>query len=236
MKAPISVIIVEDDHSLRQSLGDYLSLTGFTVESVGSGMAFYQSISGKKFDVAVIDVGLPDQSGFVLVEYARHNTAMGLIIITANDSINARITGYESGSDLFLAKPVDCRELAAAIVSIATRYERTSAVPPSDIRTSELWVLDRRKHLLISPDNSRVTLTAKEFQLLELLASFPGETVSREKVLQHLYSHSTDYDSRALDSLVSRIRKKIDPHNNSEPFIITAYAAGYTLCAEVQMR
>ena len=235
MKAPISVIIVEDDHSLRQSLSDYLHLTGFAVEAVGSGMAFYQRISGENFDVAVIDIGLPDQSGFVLVEYARHNTTLGLIIITANDSITARITGYESGSDLFLAKPLDCRELAAAIVSIASRNnERKSAVPPLDVRVPERWILDRLKHVLISPDKTRITLTAKEFQLLDLLASFSGKTVPREKVLQHLYNHDTEYDSRALDSLASRIRKKMDPYNNSEPFIITAYATGYTLSAEVQ--
>ncbi|MDP2098206.1 MAG: response regulator transcription factor [Methylobacter sp.] len=231
MISPVTIIIVEDDQALRQSLCDYLMLSGFAVEGVGSGLDFYQSIKGKTFDVAVIDIGLPDQSGFVLVEYARKNTDMGLIIITANDSINARITGYQSGSDLFLTKPVDCRELAAAITSIATHRNES----PSHANIPEAWVLERLKRLLTAPDGTQFILTAKEYELLDLLVCAPGETVSREKLLLHIYKDTSESNSRSLDSLVRRLRRKFKQNGCCQSPILTSYASGYLFSATIHL-
>ena len=232
MNQPVKVIIVEDDLELRESLVDYLSMTGFDVEGVGCGIDFYNILKNRKFDVAIIDIGLPDQSGYVLAEYARRNTGMGLIIVSANDTIDSRISSYESGSDLFLAKPLICRELAAAIISIASRKTETGASGKVSVVAAG-WVLERVQWRLVSPKGVATSLTVKELQLLDILTSLPGEVIPREKLLQQLYTESSEYNNRALDNLVRRLRRKIEEQTGTEPPITTAYAKGYSFNAAI---
>ena len=235
MNDQVSVIVVEDDQMLRESICDYLVLTGFDVEAAGSGLDFYESLKKRDFAVAVIDVGLPDQSGHVLAEYARTNTSMGLVIITANDSIDTRIASYQSGCDLFLAKPVDCRELAAAINSLGSRHRlrlETSSLTEENISS---WILERGIRVLVTPHGVRIVMTGKECRLLELLVSVPGETVGREKLLLHLYNDYNESNSRAFDTLLYRLRKKIELHCDSDSPIMTSYSAGYCFSAPIQV-
>lgn len=229
---PVKVIIVEDDLELRESLVDYLGMTGFDIEGVGCGIDFYSSLRNRKYDVAIIDIGLPDQSGYVLAEYARQNTEMGLIIVSANDTIDSRITSYQSGSDLFLAKPLICRELAAAINSIASRKVKTNVSVHEPIVPAG-WLLERIQWRLISPDGVTVPLTAKELQLLDILTSLPGEVIPREQLLQQLYAESSELNNRALDNLVRRLRRKIEEQTGEAPPITTAYAKGYSFNAAI---
>ncbi|MEI7891774.1 MAG: winged helix-turn-helix domain-containing protein, partial [Myxococcales bacterium] len=124
--------------------------------------------------------------------------------------------GYKSGSDLFLAKPIICGELAAAILSIASRKTVRDA-PYQKAAPPVHWVLERIKWKLVSPRSEEIPLTAKEFQLLQLLTALPGEPVLREKLLQELYSGGGEYNSRALDNLVRRLRRKIEQHTGADP-------------------
>ena len=117
MNTSTRVIIVEDDQDLRESLVEFLNLAGHDVSGVGSGLEFYQAIAASSFAIAVVDVGLPDQCGYVITEYIRKNPAMGVIMLTARDAIEDRVRGYDAGADLYMVKPVDSRELGAAITS-----------------------------------------------------------------------------------------------------------------------
>ena len=103
----VNVILVEDDIDLRDSLVEMLELSGFYTEGVGSAQEFYQALNTVRYDVAVIDLGLPDQSGLKVVEFLRDKTNMGIIILTARTSLNDRILGYDCGADHFFSKPVD---------------------------------------------------------------------------------------------------------------------------------
>jgi len=126
MNSETRVLVVEDNQNLRESMAECLNLAGLTVSSVGSAAECYQALASSDWCVTVIDIGLPDQSGYVLVEYIRANTTMKVIILTARDAIDDRIKGYDSGADIYLVKPINCRELAAAIVSLAQRqYNKT---------------------------------------------------------------------------------------------------------------
>jgi len=123
-ESDINVVLVEDDEDLRDSVVEWLELAGMQVSAVGSAAEFYQVLPKRDFQVAVIDVGLPDQSGHVLAQYLRANTGTAVIMLTARSTIDDKIKGYDSGADLYLVKPVDCRELSAAIVSIAQRVRK----------------------------------------------------------------------------------------------------------------
>lgn len=221
-----SVIIVEDDIDLRESTVEFLNLHGFDVTGVGSGIEFYQALTKRSFAVAVLDLGLPDQSGYVLAEYARSNTAMGVIILTARSGAEDRLQGYHCGADIYLVKPVDCRELAAAIKNLSKRLSQTgTTISAAD--KSEPWLLDCNAWFLTTPEQEIITLTAKEFQFIACLASGAEQRASRHEILDKLGYTDDEYTNRALDSLVRRLRRKIEEKTAASDPLKTIHAIGF---------
>lgn len=229
MDRKIRVIIVEDDLDLRESTVEYLTLAGYDVCGVGSCLEFYRALADSSFSIAVVDVGLPDQSGYVLTEYLRKNTTMGIIMLTARDAVEDRVRGYSSGADLYLVKPVDSRELAAAIASLSVRF-RDRLPLPEQAAQSGTWQLVRNAWRLVPPSGAPILLTSKEMQFMECLALKAG-TVSRDTFLAALGYRDDEYASRAMDSLVRRLRRKIEEDLRLPPPIKTVHGVGYCFTA-----
>jgi DNA-binding response OmpR family regulator len=223
----IKVLVVEDDRDLRDSVVEYLHLAGLSASGVGTAAEFYHAQTSGDWSVAVVDIGLPDQSGYVLVEYIRSNTAMKVIILTARDTVDDRVRGYDSGADIYLIKPVDCRELAAAIVSLAQRQQVQLVQHISQHPQVDSWCLNQKAWSITAPNGASIALTSKEMQFLGLLANTPGKPVARETLLSKLYLRHDEYTSRSLDSLVRRLRSKIMTASGSSVPIKTAHAIGY---------
>jgi len=224
----INVVLVEDDEDLRDSVVEWLELCSMHVNAVGSAAEFYQVLPKCDFQVAVIDVGLPDQSGYVLAEYIRANTGIAIIMLTARSTIDDRIKGYGSGADLYLVKPVDCRELSAAIVSIAQRVRKLPAEVPDVAKTvQQLWTISAAQWQLNVAGEAQIALSVKELKFLELLAATPGQPVLRKTVLTELYQRHDDYTGRSLDSLVRRLRAKVQAKTGIEIPVRTVHAVGY---------
>ncbi|MDK9716449.1 MAG: response regulator transcription factor [Trichlorobacter sp.] len=238
MDAGFKILIVEDDQDLRESIVEYLSIAGFDVTAVKSAAEFYQAVAQGGWSVVVVDIGLPDQSGFVLVEYVRANTDMKVIIMTARDALDDRVKGYDAGADLYLVKPVDCRELAAAITSQAQRHISRSLfcapVSHSLSPPTEHWELAQSSWSLIAPDGAQIQLTGKELHFIELLSSGVGKTIARETLLLKLYQRYDEYTSRSLDSLVRRLRVKIMSATACVVPIKTVHAVGYCFSATLR--
>ena len=236
--AGFKVLIVEDDQDLRESIVEFLAIAGFDVTAVKNAAEFYQAVALGGFSVVVVDIGLPDQSGLVLVEYVRANTDMKIIILTARDALDDRVKGYDAGADLYLVKPLNSRELAAAITSQAQRHiSRSTAsapvqrsLPPS----SEFWGLAQSSWSLIAPDGAEIQLTGKELQFIELLAAGMGRVIARETLLLKLYQRHDEYTSRSLDSLVRRLRVKIQSATACTVPIKTVHAVGYCFSAALR--
>jgi DNA-binding response OmpR family regulator len=253
MNATIQVVLVEDDPLLRDSLACYLNLVGFPTTAVGDCLSLYSEIAVHRFDVAIIDLGLPDQSGEVLVDYLRRNTDCVIIVITARDTLDTRVECYRVGADLFLGKPVDGRELAAAITSLAARrtaphtaphatpvalpHSAALAPPPETPATKAVtpaaWTFAPWQRILTSPAAQRIELTAKEANLLALLTAPPAGTVARRQLLEALYRRQDDSADRALDSLVRRTRHTIEAATGSPAPILTEHSVGYLFAASV---
>ncbi|NVN90481.1 MAG: response regulator transcription factor [Desulfuromonadales bacterium] len=234
MNEDIKVLVVEDDQDLRESVVEYLNLAGLTASGVGSAAECYHTLNSGDWCVAVVDIGLPDQSGYVLVEYIRANTAMRVIILTARDAIDDRVKGYDSGADIYLVKPVDCRELTAAIISLAQR-QLAKTDPPPTLHQPESWSLVRSDWALFAPGGINIALTAKELQFLQLLTTSPGKPVDRDTLLSKLYLRHDEYTSRSLDSLVRRLRAKIMTATGYTAPIKTAHAVGYCFSAPLSI-
>jgi two-component system OmpR family response regulator/two-component system response regulator TctD len=239
MSSPIHVVLVEDDPLLRDSLASYLELIGFSVNAVGDGISLYGQLALKRFDVAVVDLGLPDQAGEVLVDYLRRNTASAIIVITARDTLDTRVECYRVGADLFLGKPVDGRELAAAISSLAARRATDSLLSrqvsePRAI-SSSAWTFLARQRILISPEARRIELTAKEAHFLTALLAQPGDTVRRAHLLETLYQRQDESSDRALDTLVRRTRRRIEAETGIPAPILTEHGIGYAFVANIRI-
>jgi DNA-binding response OmpR family regulator len=233
MEAGLKVIVVDDDLDLRDSLVEYLNLFGHKAYGVGSCLEFYRSIAEHTFSVAVVDVGLPDQCGYVLAEYIRKNTSMGVVMLTARASLDDRLKGYSTGADQYLVKPVDCREIAAVITNLKSRIqERHSAV--TSLPDSS-WKLDVGSWILSPPAGNPILLTSKELRFVSCLAEAAGTPVSREVLFSALDYRNDEYASRAMDSLVRRLRRKIEMISGLSNPVKTIHTVGYCFSARLMI-
>jgi DNA-binding response OmpR family regulator len=223
------IILIEDDPALRNSVADYLTRIGYDVTSVESGLRFYHAMAEQTFAAAIIDLGLPDIDGLQLVEYVRKNTTMHCIILTARGSVDARIAGYDSRAELYLVKPVDCRELAAALASMLQRK-----IEGGFASDEQCWRLNRQSAALVTPAAALVSLTSRELDFLICLAESQEEAVPRSTILDTLGYRDDDFSNRALESLIRRLRRKIEAIVGSSP-ILTRHGVGYSFSAPLAL-
>lgn len=220
------VIIVEDDTYLLKYTKEMLELEGFTVKGTTSALDFFQLLTAEKFNVAIIDIGLPDKSGFEIIEYLRENTNLGLIILTAREAIKDKIKGYDSGTDYYFVKPVNSFELVAAIKNLVSRLKQTD-IDSKDAKQE--WFFDHKTREIQSPEGVFIELTSKEQTFLACLAEKKGNAITRKTLMTSLdYNCESQYGNRALDVLVVRLRKKLKEQSNFPIPIKTVHGYGYS--------
>ncbi len=220
-----NILLVEDDADLRHLLQRNLSMEGYAITGVGSAIECYQSLAENEFDIAIIDIGLPDQSGLAVTEYLREKTKLSIIILTAKGSAEDRVTGYEKGADLYLVKPVNIRELTFAIKNLYSRMEEKHGSTQKQL--FESWVFDKVNWTLKAPHGTVHQLSSKELLFMNLLLEKPGEQVSRSSILEHLDYSSDEYGNSALEALVLRVRKKLTENSHHTDPIKTLRGIGY---------
>jgi DNA-binding response OmpR family regulator len=231
----IRVILVEDDKQLSDSLTNYLSMSGFDVTPCSDSLSFYASMKSALHDIAVIDLGLPDQSGETLIEFLRNNTNLPMVVITARDTLEARINCYKLGADLFLSKPVIGAEIAAALKSLSGRAAKNgSKATSSGLLGNGTWTLVARERSLVSPQGKRILLTAKEWSLFFALAN-TQTSVTRAKLLSLIYRRDDESAQHALDTLIRRSRIKISSHGGHDIMIINDYGIGYRFAGDLNL-
>ncbi len=220
------VIIVEDDSILRENIAELLQMDGFQITECANAEDFYHCISKRSFNVAIIDIGLPDQSGYDITRYLRANTRMGIIILTARTGIDHKIEGFSAGADYYYSKPVDIRELSASITNLLQR------LPASDrsISDSNSWRLNTTGWLLLAPNGKEIKLTKKESDFLALLISCGKQGAKKEQILSELnYSSEEPYGSKALGVMLTRLRKKLKEQIGENELINTVHGFGFSL-------
>ena len=230
-----SAALVEDGEAERHTLTAFLQHMGFTVTAVSSGLAYYQELASRAFTIAVIDMGLPDQAGEILVEYTRRNTASGIVVVTAQDRVEARIDAFQAGADLFFSKPLDFSELTAAISNLVLRkLEKQNAValPTLFAESTPVWTLLTTERRLRTPKGAVLELTTMEFKLLSLLMTQNG-TVTRAHLLAELYQSENSSAERALETLIHRTRHRISAETLLRPPILTHHGVGYFFAGQI---
>lgn len=228
-----TVLVVEDEPVLRTDLVDYLNANA--IETVGAGTAeemrdVLRGQSSGELRIIILDVGLPDGSGFDLAQEIRADSDCGIIMLTAYNEAHDRIRGFEAGADIYLVKQAPLKEVLAATLSLLRRMNaNTTGQEPAGT-----WSLDTVRWLLRAPGNVEVKLTATEFAFLAALIENEGRPCSRDELIERVLRPNTYSDSRHLDAVVSRLRRKVREQANEELPVKVVYGIGYALTVRVQ--
>ncbi|MFG1403375.1 response regulator transcription factor [Xanthobacter sediminis] len=234
-----SIILVEDNEVLRQSIAEYMRLRGADVTEAASGTEFHELLLKDHYDIAILDVNLPDTSGFELAAQLSARDDMGIIMLTARARRDDRIHGYQQGADLYFTKPVDSAELAAAITNLTRRARKSdtlrTALPAAEAPpAAQHLVLDRRRHMLQAPEGAYVRLSVRETLFLEYLAQRPGTTVSRNDIAAIFGKTELSAESRVIDAALTRLRTRFRAAELELP-IQVIYNAGLRLTRPIEL-
>jgi len=214
------ILLVEDDSMLGEAVKDRLSIESHAVDWMKTIADSDDALNSIDYDLVLLDLMLPDGSGLSLLRDARSNgNTTPVIIMTARDQISERIAGLNAGADDYLVKPCDLDELIARVAAVGRRY---SGNPNPCFRIDNLVVDMASK--TVTNDGRPVRLTAREWALLEALASRPGHLLSKAQLEERLYSFDREFESNTVEVLVSRLRKKLD-----SDVIETVRGLGYRL-------
>jgi two-component system response regulator CpxR len=220
------VLLVDDDIRLADMIREFLELEGFAVTSVHDGAACLGADLGK-IDLIVLDVMLPALSGFEVLRRLRQNSNTPVIMLTARGDDVDRIVGLEIGADDYLPKPVNPRELVARIRAVLRRAAPGAPARSGDISVGEIRLNAASRNAWVN--EQKLDLTTAEFNLLEHLLRNAGRVVSRDDLSAAAFGRlgSTDAADRNVDTLVSKVRRKLGPASDLDQRIKTVRNAGY---------
>ncbi|QOF78116.1 response regulator transcription factor [Variovorax sp. 38R] len=220
------ILLIDDDEHLAAPLTTYFARFGCTLDSAKRPSEGIAKLRAGHYDAAILDVMLPEMDGFELCREIRKESDIPIVMLTARGEVMDRVVGLELGADDYVPKPFEPRELVARVQTILRRQRSAPAAAAANaqLRVFDglLIDLDRRQ---VMRHGERVELTGTEFDLLALLAGEPGKVFSRDDILNRLRGHEAELFTRAVDIVVSRLRKKLEPLD----CIKTLRNAGYAL-------
>ena len=217
------LLVVDDDRRIRDLLSRFLAGEGYRISTADSAAAARAKLSGMSFDLMILDVMMPGETGFEFAKSIRTTSSVPILMLTARDGAESRITGLEIGADDYVSKPFEPRELALRIASILKRVRPAAAPPPESLRFGEFVFHIGRAEL--RKGDTMVRLTDREREMLQVLAASPGETVSR----MALAGNGGAVNERAVDVQVNRLRRKIESDPANPLIVQTVRGIGYRL-------
>lgn len=218
------ILIVDDEQALVKGLKLSLEQAGFQVSSAYDGKTALDLARSPEFDLIILDLMLPEMDGFEVCRELRKTHDTPIIMLTARGEPIDRILGLELGADDYVAKPFNARELIARIRAILRRTARQPQNSEQAVIKRGRLVIDQEKQK-VSIDNMTLDMTAKEYELLRLLASNPGRVYTREQLLELVWGYDFYGDMRTVDVHVHRLREKLAPLG--EQVICTKWGTGY---------
>ena len=220
----MKILIIEDDNILATNLKSTLQKEGFVVDSSLSVEAGFEQIEINKYDCIVLDINLPDGSGFdVIRDLRKRNDNTPVIIVTARGQIEDKVKGLDLGADDYVPKPVDSNELISRIRAVIRRTSN-SALPSISIGD----LLIKPAEHFVSIDENIIELTAKEFSVLEYLALHSGQVVTRTMLMEHIWGSDFETFSNVVDVYIRNLRRKLERYSKFK-LIKTIRGKGYIL-------
>ena len=225
-------LIVEDEPRIRELVALHLSLEGLACVEAGTGDEALRLARAERFDLIVLDLMLPGLDGVTVCRAIRRdspNAATPILMLTARSEESDKVIGLESGADDYLTKPFGVRELVARARALLRRAGAARAAHAPDaagiVSAAGLAIDPSRRQ--VRAGERAIDLTALEFELLHLLASRRGLVFSRETLLARVWKDDRHVTERSVDTLVKRVRKKIEPDPENPRYVLTVWGAGY---------
>ena len=217
------LLVVDDDRRIRDLLSRFLAGEGYRVSTAETAADARAKLVGLRFDLLILDVMMPGESGFDLAKAIRGKSNMPILMLTARDAAESRIKGLEMGADDYLSKPFEPRELSLRIASILKRAKPAAAPPVESVRFGPfVYHLNRGE---LRKGEQIIRLTDREREMLRILSSTPGETVARLALARN----GGTVSERAVDVQVNRLRHKIERNPANPMFVQTVRGIGYRL-------
>jgi len=221
------VLVVDDEKLIVKGIRFSLEQDGMEVDCAYDGEEALQKAKENSYDMILLDIMLPKRDGFEVCQMIRDFSNVPIVMLTAKGDDMDKILGLEYGADDYITKPFNILEVKARIKAIMRR----SAVVESAkeemnvIKNGEIQLDCDGRQLMVS--DKRINLTAKEFDLLELLVSHPGKVYSREQLLEFVWGKDYPGDLRTVDVHVRRLREKIEPNPSDPRYVHTKWGIGY---------
>lgn len=222
----IHILVVDDDRRIRDLLSRYLGENGFRVSVAADAKEARNKINGLDFDLAIVDVMMPGESGIELTRSLNDKPQLPILMLTALSETDQRVEGLEAGADDYLGKPFEPRELLLRINNIVRRTAKKHKPVIEFVRFGP-YEYDVKKGAL-TKDGNNLRLTDREQEIMNAFAARPGDTVARHELL----GNDADMGERKIDVQINRLRRKIESDPSDPQFLQTVRGVGYKLCAD----
>ena len=240
MKPTASLLVVDDDASVRDMLAEYLGTHGFAVRTAADGTAMRAAIEAELPDLVLLDLRLPGEDGLTLARFLREHYDVGIVMVTGSADVIDRVVGLELGADDYIGKPFDPRELLARVKSVLRRMQArpqeeavaaagNPATVPARQRFGRCEIeLASRRLFDLDADRAEVPMTAMEYELIRVFLANPNRVLSRDQLLMHTRNREWEPFDRSIDIRIGRLRRKVEPDPAGEPRCIrTVRNGGY---------
>jgi two-component system, OmpR family, response regulator len=232
---PFRILVVDDDDALRTLVREFLEGHSFEVFEANGGTEMRALLKRQPVDIVVLDVMMPGEDGLTLARELTLSSSVGVIMVSALGQETDRIVGLEVGADDYLSKPVSPRELVARIRALLRRRKQGGETEKGHFFHFAGWTCDIHRRVLRDPAEVVTPLSVGEFTLLRAFLEHPQRVLSRDFLLEVTRGDDSDAFDRAIDSQISRLRRKLSDRSEAE-LIQTIRNEGYIFAAKVDAR
>jgi DNA-binding response OmpR family regulator len=220
-----TILVVDDEPVLRETLAEALDADGFRVVTAADGREALSRFREHQPDLVVLDLMLPELSGIEVCRIIRSESGVPIVMLTAKTSELDKVVGLELGADDYVTKPFSLRELSARIRALLRRTEQLAEAPAPLVELGALTV-DLAGHRLLR-DGERLPLKPKVFELLAYLLRHPGQVLTREQLLEHVWGYDYAGETRTVDVHIHWLRAAIEPDPADPAYLHTVRGVGY---------
>jgi two-component system response regulator RegX3 len=222
-----TILVVEDEPTLRETLAEALESDGFTVVQAGDGRAALERFKAHQPDLVLLDLMLPELSGLEVARHIRAESGVPIVMLTARDAEVDKVVGLELGADDYVTKPFSFRELSARIRAVLRRGEPAGTPLPPFVDLGAVKV-DLAGHRVLR-NGAEIPMKPKVFELLAFLLRHPGQVVSRDQLLEQVWGYDYPGETRTVDVHVHWLRSAVEPEPANPTLIQTVRGVGYVL-------